>query len=307
MVVRAMPSRIHLDRTPLEALLGRFGGRLVSKASATASETSGAHVAGLAAIASPWPEALVPLSRAEYVHHAANAVTAGATVIVAERLVTRLGDVSAWVHPDPSQVIAALLLEARAEDQSEPAGEGCEIHPTAVIYPRVRIGARVHVGAYVVIGAPGFGFVAGPSGLVHVPQYGGVVIEDDVWIGSCSTVDAGTLGPTRVRRGAKLDAHVHVGHNADVGEHAVLCAQVGLAGSVHVGRGAMLGGQAGVADHVHIGDGAKVAAKAGVIGHVPASAVVAGYPAVGHAKWLRGLAATYRATTRRAPRRRTPT
>jgi UDP-3-O-[3-hydroxymyristoyl] glucosamine N-acyltransferase len=123
-----------------------------------------------------------------------------------------------------------------------------------------------------------------------VPQLGGVVIEDDVYIGALCTVDAGTLGPTIIRRGAKLDAHVHVGHNAEVGEGALLCAQTGLAGSVVIGRGAVLGGQVGVADHCRIGDGAKIAAKSGVIGDVPAGATYAGYPAIERMRWLRGLA-----------------
>jgi len=45
-----------------------------------------------------------------------------------------------------------------------------------------------------------------------------VVIEDDVWIGPLCTIDAGTLSPTRIRRGAKIDAQVHVGHNADIAD-----------------------------------------------------------------------------------------
>jgi UDP-3-O-[3-hydroxymyristoyl] glucosamine N-acyltransferase len=57
-----------------------------------------------------------------------------------------------------------------------------------------------------------------------------------------------------------------------------------------------VGGQAGVADHITIGDGARLAAKSGVIGDVPPGAVVAGYPAVARARWLRGLAAMYRAS-----------
>jgi UDP-3-O-[3-hydroxymyristoyl] glucosamine N-acyltransferase len=115
-----------------------------------------------------------------------------------------------------------------------------------------------------------------------------------VAIGPLVTVDAGTLAPTIVRRGAKLDAHVHVGHNCDIGEGTLVAAQCGFAGSVRVGKGVLIGGQAGFADHVTVGDGARVAAKSGVIGDVPAGAVFAGYPAVPRARWLRGLAAMYR-------------
>ena len=113
-------------------------------------------------------------------------------------------------------------------------------------------------------------------------------------MGPLSTVDAGTLAPTRLRRGAKLDAQCHVGHNCDIGEDTIVAAQSGFAGSVTVGRGVLVGGQVGVADHVTIGDFARIAAKSGVIGDVPPRAVVAGYPAVPRVRWLRALAHLYR-------------
>jgi UDP-3-O-[3-hydroxymyristoyl] glucosamine N-acyltransferase len=127
-----------------------------------------------------------------------------------------------------------------------------------------------------------------------MPQLGGVVIEDDAVIGPLCTIDAGTLAPTRIRRGAKLDAHVHVAHNCDIGEGAIIAAQSGFAGSVTVGKGVLVGGQVGVADHVTIGDFARIAAKSGVIGDVPPGAIVAGYPAVPRSRWLRALARAYR-------------
>jgi UDP-3-O-[3-hydroxymyristoyl] glucosamine N-acyltransferase len=121
-----------------------------------------------------------------------------------------------------------------------------------------------------------------------------VIIDDDVVIGPLSTVDSGTLSPTRIRRGAKLDAHVHVAHNVDIGEGSIVAAQVGFAGSVRIGKGVLVGGQAGFADHVRVGDGARIAAKSGVIGDIPAGSVVAGYPAVARGRWLRALARLYR-------------
>ncbi len=101
-------------------------------------------------------------------------------------------------------------------------------------------------------------------------------------IGPLTTVDAGTLSPTRdIRRGAKLDAHVHVaGYNVDIGERTVIAAQCGFAGSVQIGADVLIGGQVGIADHVVVGEGARIAAKSGVIGDVPARSTVAGYPAV---------------------------
>ena len=176
-------------------------------------------------------------------------------------------------------------------------GAGSRVEPNAVIYGGVTLGERVLVGSGAVIGRPGFGFTPAPDGrMVRVPQLGGVVIEDDVEIGALSTIDAGTLGPTVIRRACKLDAHVHVGHNVEIGRGTLVAAQAGFAGSAVVGPEVLVGGQAGVTDHANIGRGARIAAKSGVIGDIPPGAVVAGFPAVPRMRWLRAMAATLKNT-----------
>jgi UDP-3-O-[3-hydroxymyristoyl] glucosamine N-acyltransferase len=203
----------------------------------------------------------------------------------------RRGRGGAHIEPgadvDPTAIVgpgAVILAGARV-------GPGARIEPNAVVYGGAVIGERAVIGAGSVIGRPGFGWTPSPEGeLLRIPQLGGVRIEADAELGPLCSVDAGTLAPTVVGRGAKLDAHVHVGHNAVIGPGCVVAAQAGFAGSVRVGAGALVGGQAGVADHVEIGAGAKLAAKAGVIGDVPPGAVVGGYPAVDRARWLRAVA-----------------
>jgi UDP-3-O-[3-hydroxymyristoyl] glucosamine N-acyltransferase len=102
------------------------------------------------------------------------------------------------------------------------------------------------------------------------------------------------LTPTRIGPRARLDSHVHVGHNAQIGADVHVAAQSGFAGSVRVEDGAMIGGQVGVADHVTIGRGARLAARSGVIGDIPAGMTVAGYPAIERGRWLRALARLFR-------------
>jgi UDP-3-O-[3-hydroxymyristoyl] glucosamine N-acyltransferase len=179
----------------------------------------------------------------------------------------------------------AVVLAGAVVGPHSVIGEG------AVLHGGVELGARVVVGPNAVLGRPGFGFAEGPDGeSVRVPQLGGVVIEDDVELGPLVTVDSGTLAPTRIRRGAKLDAHVHVAHNVDIGEGTFVAAQAGFAGSVRLGAGVLVGGQVGVADHAEVGAGARLAARSGVIGDVAGGTVVAGYPAVPRGEWLRAWA-----------------
>lgn len=198
--------------------------------------------------------------------------------------VAGLATVDPGASVDPSATVRAgaiLLAGARIGPESV-------IGERAVVYGGVTIGARVVVGPGAILGRPGFGFTTGPAGeVVRVPQLGGVVIEDDVEIGALSTVDSGTLSPTLIERGVKLDAQVHVGHNVRVGGFTMVAAQSGFAGSTEIGRGVLVGGQVGVADHLSIGDGARIAAGSGVISDVPAGMTVAGYPAVRKSSWLR--------------------
>ena len=240
---------------------------------------------------------LAPLLGPKHVRAAEAARARGAILLVARDLAddARVARGEFWRHGHAPWALAEILDACVAADAAPVVGEGCELGRHVVLEPGVVLGARVRVGAGSVIGRPGFGWATGPGGATRaIPQLGGVVLEDDVVIGPLCTVDAGTLSPTRIRRGAKLDAHVHVAHNCDIGEDTIIAAQSGFAGSVTVGARVLVGGQVGVADHVTIGDAARIAAKSGVIGDVPAGAVVAGYPAVPRPRWLRALARMYK-------------
>lgn len=186
------------------------------------------------------------------------------------------------------------------------------IHPHVTIYPGVRIGddfvchsqvsiregvtigdrVVIHNGA--VIGADGFGYVEHGGALVKIPQLGCVIIEDDVELGANVTIDRATMGATVIRRGAKLDNLVHIGHNCEVGAHSSFSAQAGVSGSVKIGQWCVFGGQVGLADHLTIGDRVTVAAQSGVPNDVAGGLTVGGYPAIEMRRWRRMVAAAPR-------------
>jgi UDP-3-O-[3-hydroxymyristoyl] glucosamine N-acyltransferase len=145
-------------------------------------------------------------------------------------------------------------------------GADCVLYPRVTIYSGADIGDRVILHAGVVIGSDGFGYVfAGGQAHKKFPQIGQVVIEDDVEIGSNSTVDRGSLGVTRVGAGTKIDNLVQIAHNVKIGRRCLIAAQTGLAGSAETGDEVVMAGQVGVGDHARVEQGAVIGGQAGVL------------------------------------------
>lgn len=173
-----------------------------------------------------------------------------------------------------AKLVAQVYVGARSK-----VGNHTLIYPQVTLREDVSVGAHCILHAGVVIGSDGYGFFFAEGKHNKIPQIGTVIIEDDVEIGSCTTIDRATTGQTLIKKGTKIDNLVQVAHNVEVGPHALLAAQVGIAGSTKIGKGVVMGGQVGVADHATIGDGVQVGAQSGVKGDVDPGAVLFGSPA----------------------------
>ena len=176
--------------------------------------------------------------------------------------------------------------------------EGAEIgddflaHSHAAVREFCRIGSRVILQNGVVVGGDGFGFAKRKDGThFKIVQSGVTVIEDDVEVQSLTSVDRATVGETRVKRGAKIDSLVQVGHACTVGEDNIICAQTGMAGSTVLERNVLLAGQVGSSGHLTVHEGAIVYAQSGIGGDVPAGGRISGSPAFAAGEWLRAVTA----------------
>lgn len=157
-------------------------------------------------------------------------------------------------------------------------GDDCIIHPNAVIYNDTIIGNRCEIQANAVIGSDGFGYAHTKDGR-HVKIYhnGNVVLEDDVEIGACTTIDRAVFETTLIKKCTKIDNLVQIGHNCVLGEGCLIVSQTGLAGSTTLGRNVVMGGQSGTKGHIDIGDFAQVAARGGVSRDLEGGKAYAGY------------------------------
>ncbi len=168
-------------------------------------------------------------------------------------------------------------------------GDNTIIHPNVSVYHDCKVGSNCIIHASTVIGSDGFGFATTKMGThVKIYQNGNVVIEDDVEVGSCTTIDRAAFGTTLIKVGARIDNLVQVGHNCVIGEYSVLVSQSGLAGSTELGRNVVLGGQAAAAGHLMIAPFTTFAARSGITNDVKEShKVYGGFPLMEQRSWLK--------------------
>ncbi|MCA9256565.1 MAG: UDP-3-O-(3-hydroxymyristoyl)glucosamine N-acyltransferase, partial [Phycisphaerales bacterium] len=159
-------------------------------------------------------------------------------------------------------------------------GADCFLYDHVVIYDHCVLADRVIIHANSVIGADGFGYIFRNGQHRKLRHIGTVVLEEDVEVGACTTIDRAKVGETRIGRGSKIDNHVQVAHNVQIGPLCILAGQVGLSGSVRLGAGCALGGQVGVSDGVRLANGTRIAAQSGIMSDVDEpQQTLMGYPA----------------------------
>ena len=165
-------------------------------------------------------------------------------------------------------------------------GDNCIFYAGVKVYSETEIGNNCNFHSGCVIGSDGFGFAPTENGTFSkIPQIGNVIIEDNVEIGANSTIDRATLGTTFIRSGVKLDNHIQVAHNVEIGENTVIAAQTGIAGSTKIGNNCFIGGQVGIAGHITIGNNVRIQAQSGVGKNINDDEVIQGSPSFGYSDY----------------------
>ncbi len=162
-------------------------------------------------------------------------------------------------------------------------GDNVTLFAGAKVFSETIIGNNCAIYSGAIIGSDGFGFAPHADGTYSkIPQIGNVIIEDNVDIGSCTTIDRATMGSTIIRKGVKLDNQIQVAHNVEIGENTVIAAQTGIAGSTKIGKNCMIGGQVGFAGHLTIGNNVRIQAQSGVGRNVKDGEILQGSPTFGY-------------------------
>lgn len=160
-------------------------------------------------------------------------------------------------------------------------GESSTLHSSVSIGSRVQIGKNCDINSHSVVGKEGFGYAHDHLGNHYrVPHLGWVILEDDVHLGACVTVDRGTYGETRIGQGSKLDNQVHIGHNCKIGRGCLITSGFKMAGSSEVGNFFICGGNSSITGHIKVGDGIRIAAYSGVTKSMSTPGEYGGLPLV---------------------------
>lgn len=172
------------------------------------------------------------------------------------------------------------------------------LHANITIINSVKIGERAQIHPGVVIGADGFGNVKTPNGWKKINQIGGVIIGDDVEIGSNTTIDRGSITNTVIENGARLDNLIQIGHNTVIGEHTAIASSAAIAGSVNIGKNCMIAGQVGIVGHIEICDDVRINGAAVVTKDIKKSGIYSGsIPFEDDKKWKKLVAKFKRSLT----------
>ena len=144
-------------------------------------------------------------------------------------------------------------------------GNNTVIKANVVLYNNVQLGNNCLIHSNTVIGSDGFGFAQDEEGgWVKMPHLGRVIIEDQVEIGSNTSIDRGCIGDTIIKKGVIIDNLVQIAHNVVIGEYTAIAGCTGIAGSTVIGKRCLIGGAVNIAGHLTITDGIHITATSSI-------------------------------------------
>ncbi len=154
----------------------------------------------------------------------------------------------AHVHPGARLGSDVTVSAFASIDDDVIVGDGCIIHPGAILMAGTRLGKGCKVYPYSVLGAE-------PQDLKFVGEYSTLIIGDNTTIREYCTLNRGTAaaGTTSIGSDCLLMAYVHVAHDCIIGDKVVVANNVNLGGHVEVGYHSVVGGMSGIVQFVKVG------------------------------------------------------
>lgn len=142
------------------------------------------------------------------------------------------------------------------------------------------IGDNFVSNEYAVVGAYGFTMINGDDGnKIRIPTLGKVHIGNNVEIGTHDNISCGSAGNTQIDDNVKIDALVHIGHDAHIGKNTEVTAGSIIGGFVDIGENVFIGINSCVRNRKTIGNNTVVGMGSVVVKNVKKDCTVIGNPA----------------------------
>lgn len=190
--------------------------------------------------------------------------------IAATARVHESAQIDSTAHVGEYSVIRArAVIEAHAE-----------IRDHVVIGHNVVVGPHALVKSQAVVGEEGFGIEKDADGNnFHVPHIGSVRLGAHTEVGNFTTVCSGTIAPTVVGDYTKIDDHVHIAHNCQIGRNVIITACAEISGSVVIEDDVWIGPNASVIQGLTLGKDSLLGIGAVALKSIPENEVRVGNPA----------------------------
>ncbi len=159
-------------------------------------------------------------------------------------------------------------------------GDGCFIDSNVRIHDNVTLGTDCVVKSGAVLGGEGFGFEKDEYGnRFRFPQIGGLIIGNNVEIGSNTTIDRGALSDTVIGDYTKINNMCHIAHNNIIGKNVVITGCVNISGSNIIEDNVWIAPNSSIRGWLTIGEGATIGTGAVVTKNIPKGETWIGNPA----------------------------
>lgn len=199
--------------------------------------------------------------------------------------VLRKRSIQPGIHPtaiisDKAKISPSAFIGPYCVIEEAEIGNHSIIYSHTLIKENTVIGKGVIIQSNVTIGSDGYGYSRNVQNeLERFPHISGVIIEDDVEIGSNTCIDRGSLGNTKIKKGCKIDNLVHIAHNVEIGENTAVIANSLIGGSTIIGNNCWIAPSATIRDALNIGNKVTIGMGAVVTKDVPDNDTWTGNPA----------------------------
>ena len=158
-------------------------------------------------------------------------------------------------------------------------GKDCEIYPQSVLCGKTVIGSKCRVLSGTIIGVTGLGDLWDGEKFHRFTHIGGVLLGDNVSVGSNVSILKGMLENTIIGDGTRIGNNVNIGHSVQIGKNCYISSGVTIGGACVIEDNTWLAVGCTLKDHVVVGKNTMIGTGAVLMKDALPNSLYLGNPA----------------------------